>query len=83
MKDRKLLNIELGRVSPEQYKDLPESGVCVVLDNIRSAHNVGSVSGCAESARSRRLRRFTSPRWGLSSVWIGCMRRRRWMLSGS
>lgn len=49
MKDRKLLNIELGRVSPEQYKDLPESGVCVVLDNIRSAHNVGSVFRSADS----------------------------------
>lgn len=49
MKDRKLLNIELGRVSPEQYKDLPDSGVCVVLDNIRSAHNVGSVFRSADS----------------------------------
>lgn len=42
MKDRKLLNIELGRVSKDQYKDLPESGLVLVLDNIRSAHNVGS-----------------------------------------
>lgn len=36
------MNIELGRVSAEEYKSLPESGVTVVLDNIRSAHNVGS-----------------------------------------
>lgn len=43
VKDRKLLNIELGRVNAEQYKELPESGLVVVLDNIRSAHNVGSV----------------------------------------
>ena len=42
MKDRKLLNAELGRVSAEQYKALPHSGVVLVLDNIRSAHNVGS-----------------------------------------
>lgn len=41
--NRKLLNIELGRVSAEQYKALPESGLVVVLDNIRSAHNVGSI----------------------------------------
>ncbi len=40
--NRKLLNIELGRVSAEGYKALPESGIVVVLDNIRSAHNVGS-----------------------------------------
>ena len=39
---RKLLNIELGRVSAEEYHALPESGLVVVLDNVRSAHNVGS-----------------------------------------
>ena len=42
MKDRKLLNIELDRLSPEQYSLKEESGVVLVLDNIRSAHNVGS-----------------------------------------
>ena len=42
MADRKLLNIELGRVSAERYRELPPSGVVLVLDNIRSAHNVGS-----------------------------------------
>ncbi len=49
MANRKLLNIELGRVSAEEYKELPESGVVVVLDNIRSAHNVGSVFRTADS----------------------------------
>ena len=49
MNNRKLLNIELGRVSAEEYKELPESGVVVVLDNIRSAHNVGSVFRTADS----------------------------------
>lgn len=42
MKDRKLLNLELGRVTAEEYRVLPESGVAVVLDNVRSAYNVGS-----------------------------------------
>jgi tRNA G18 (ribose-2'-O)-methylase SpoU len=42
MKDRKLLNIELNRITAEEYKKLPSSGIVVVLDNIRSAHNVGS-----------------------------------------
>lgn len=42
MKDRKLLNIELKRLTPDQYRDKAESGLVVVLDNIRSAHNVGS-----------------------------------------
>lgn len=42
MRDRKLLNIELGRVKAAEYGNLPESGVVLVLDNIRSAHNIGS-----------------------------------------
>ncbi|MBR1870023.1 MAG: RNA methyltransferase [Bacteroidales bacterium] len=43
MSDRKLLNAELGRLTPEGYAAAATSGVSVVLDNIRSAHNVGSV----------------------------------------
>ena len=49
MKDRKLLNIELGRVSAAEYKALPPSGLVVVLDNVRSAHNVGSAFRTADS----------------------------------
>jgi tRNA G18 (ribose-2'-O)-methylase SpoU len=47
--NRKLLNIELGRVSAEEYKQLPESGLVVVLDNIRSAHNIGSAFRSSDS----------------------------------
>ena len=43
------MNIELGRVSAEEYKELPESGIVLVLDNIRSAHNVGSAFRTADS----------------------------------
>lgn len=49
MSDRKLLNIELGRVSAGEYALLPPSGLVVVLDNVRSAHNVGSVFRSADS----------------------------------
>jgi len=43
MNDRKLLNVELGRISADEYRTTrPKSGVVLVLDNIRSAHNVGS-----------------------------------------
>lgn len=49
MQNRKLLNIELGRVSADEYKELPESGIVVVLDNVRSAHNVGSAFRTADS----------------------------------
>lgn len=49
MEKRKLLNIELGRVSVQEYKELPDSGLVLVLDNIRSAHNVGSAFRTADS----------------------------------
>jgi tRNA G18 (ribose-2'-O)-methylase SpoU len=40
---RKLKNEELGRVSPEEFRKLKKLPIVVVLDNIRSMHNVGSV----------------------------------------
>jgi tRNA G18 (ribose-2'-O)-methylase SpoU len=49
MKDRKLLNIELGRITPEQYTQRSESGVVLVLDNVRSAHNTGSAFRTADA----------------------------------
>ena len=55
MANRKLLNIELGRVSAQEYKELPESGLVLVLDNIRSAHNVGSAFRTADSFRADKV----------------------------
>lgn len=55
MKDRKLLNIELGRVTADEYRKLPESGLVVVLDNIRSAHNVGSAFRTADSFKADKI----------------------------
>lgn len=55
MKDRKLLNIELGRVNAQQYKELPQSGLVLVLDNIRSAHNVGSAFRTADSFKADKV----------------------------
>ena len=49
MADRKLLNIELGRMSVEEYRHSPKSGIVILLDNIRSAHNVGSAFRSADS----------------------------------
>ena len=51
MGNRKLLNIELGRVSAQEYKELPQTGLVLVLDNIRSAHNIGSAFRTADSFR--------------------------------
>ena len=55
MSNRKLLNIELGRVSVEEYRELPESGIVVVLDNVRSAHNVGSAFRTADSFKADKV----------------------------
>ena len=29
-------------MKPQEYRELPESGLVLVLDNVRSAHNIGS-----------------------------------------
>ena len=40
---RKLKLDELGRVSAEEYKVIEKHPIVVVLDNVRSMHNVGAV----------------------------------------
>ncbi len=39
---KKLKLEELGRISVDEFKDADKLPVCLVLDNIRSLHNVGS-----------------------------------------
>lgn len=52
---RKLLNEELGRINVEDFKSLPKTPVVVVLDNVRSLMNVGSVFRTADSFRLEAL----------------------------
>lgn len=40
---RKLKNSELDRLSVEEYQEIEKSPVVVVLDNVRSCNNIGSV----------------------------------------
>ncbi len=40
---RKLKNSELDRLSVEEYKEIQKTPITVVLDNIRSCNNIGSV----------------------------------------
>jgi tRNA G18 (ribose-2'-O)-methylase SpoU len=42
MKNRKLLNSELNRLSPLEFKNADKLHIVLVLDNVRSAHNIGS-----------------------------------------
>lgn len=55
MKDRKLTNFELGRIDVADYRLLPPSGTVVVLDNIRSAHNVGSIFRTSDAFKVDRV----------------------------
>jgi tRNA G18 (ribose-2'-O)-methylase SpoU len=49
MKNRKLLNSELNRLSPQEFKDSEKARIILVLDNVRSAHNIGSAFRTADA----------------------------------
>jgi 23S rRNA (guanosine2251-2'-O)-methyltransferase len=48
---RKLRNSELGRLSSEEYTASEKTPLILVLDNIRSMHNVGSIFRTADCFR--------------------------------
>jgi 23S rRNA (guanosine2251-2'-O)-methyltransferase len=53
--NRKLKLNELGRVSTETFKQLEKIPLVVILDNIRSHHNVGSVFRTADAFRVEKI----------------------------
>jgi 23S rRNA (guanosine2251-2'-O)-methyltransferase len=46
---KKLKLEELGRISVEEFKEIEKIPVVIVMDNIRSAHNIGSVFRTADA----------------------------------
>lgn len=48
---RKLLNEELERLTLDEYKQVEKTPMWVVLDNVRSLHNIGSVFRTADAFR--------------------------------
>lgn len=52
---KKLVLEELGRVSVEQFKKIEKMPVCIVLDNVRSLHNVGSAFRTADAFKVERI----------------------------
>ena len=52
---RKLYNEELGRISVEEYKSAQKQPIAVVLDNVRSGHNVGSAFRSADAFRTEKV----------------------------
>jgi len=49
MKNRKLKNSELNRISPSEYKERAKTPLILILDNVRSLNNIGSVFRTADA----------------------------------
>ena len=53
--DRKLQNEELNRISTEEFKQAAKLPVVIILDNIRSQNNVGSVFRTSDAFRIEKI----------------------------
>ena len=52
---QKLKLQELGRISVDEFKEAGKIPVCIVLDNVRSLHNVGSAFRTADAFRIEKI----------------------------
>ena len=52
---RKLKNAELNRLDLDSFKQAPKSPLVLVLDNVRSTHNVGSIFRTADAFRVQEI----------------------------
>ena len=52
---RKLRTIEMNRLTVEEFKEAEKLPLIVVLDDVRSLYNVGSVFRSCEDRKSTRL----------------------------
>ena len=52
---RKLTTAEMGRMTVDQYREADKLPLVVVLDNVRSQHNVGAVFRTADAMRIERV----------------------------
>ena len=55
MEFRKRQNDELNRLSLEEYREVEKLPITVVLDNVRSQHNIGSVFRTADAFRVEKI----------------------------
>ncbi|MBR4432670.1 MAG: RNA methyltransferase [Paludibacteraceae bacterium] len=53
--NKKLTTAEMGRMNMEQYREADKLPIVVVLDNVRSQHNVGAVFRTADAMRIERV----------------------------
>ncbi|MDR0982221.1 MAG: RNA methyltransferase [Culturomica sp.] len=52
---RKLLNEELNRISTEEFKNAEKLPVSIILDNVRSLNNIGSIFRTADAFRIEKI----------------------------
>ena len=52
---RKLYNSELNRISVEEFKKVDKTPVTVILDNVRSQHNIGSAFRTSDAFRIEKI----------------------------
>lgn len=52
---KKLKLDELGRISVEEFRNTAKIPVCIVLDNVRSLHNVGSAFRTSDAFRLEKI----------------------------
>jgi 23S rRNA (guanosine2251-2'-O)-methyltransferase len=52
---KKLKLEELGRISVLEFKEVEKLPVCIVLDNVRSLHNVGAAFRTADAFRMQKI----------------------------
>lgn len=55
MKHRKLKNRELGRIGPQEFKESKKIPLRIILDDIRSLNNIGSVFRTADAFRVEKI----------------------------
>ncbi|MFM7429331.1 MAG: TrmH family RNA methyltransferase, partial [Flammeovirgaceae bacterium] len=52
---KKLQLEELGRITVDEFKEAAKIPVCILLDNVRSLHNVGSAFRTADAFRVEKI----------------------------
>lgn len=55
MKHRKLKNSELDRIDSETFKEAEKTPIIIILDNVRSLNNIGSVFRTADAFRIEKI----------------------------
>ena len=69
---RKLLNEELNRLTTEEYKDAEKLPIVVVLDNVRSLNNIGSVFRTSDAFRQHHpIGKYTKRPSEQKKAWTG------------